>query len=969
MSFRIFISCLISIVSFVAYSQMQATFSTTVNTRCEGNGCDWNGPSILINEMMMSPTNYDGSLWEPNCNANSRCGEWIELYNPDICRPVDVSCYHLGNNAFDVSGNYGGGYTIPQGTIVPPAGFLVLRGENAPSVPSNLLVQNGGRTIEIVIQGSNTCIGGGSRLWFPNAGNWFAFYDASGVPQDAVSWGNSSNVSMNPCIAPATNCSGVTTLASYNSIPSNRKTYVYGTFPNSWGFSVRRIPDGGSWQTNVGSIPTMGTCNSICATLGTSTCDGSATVNVTGGTPPYTYQWDDSRMQITQTADSLCAGTYHVKVKDANNQFIVFTVVIQDFTPNVTFSTVTDVCEGNQIISFNNYSPVPTSAQTGVFSGTGVVNNTFDVGIAGVGTFPIQYAFTDENGCKDSVVSDITVHPLPNPSILGLNSSYCINQSPVSFTVMPAGGIIFLDGNILNNNILDIQTIGIGSHTLKYIASSAFGCIDSVEISIAIHDLPEVVAGNDTSICLGQSVLLTTSGAVSYVWDHNLGSGNNLTVSPLQTTIYTVIGTDAFGCSSTDQIQVIVKPLPTVTTSVPDSICLHDSTLIQAFGAVSYLWDNNLGNQSEYMVSPTVTTNYSVIGTGTNGCQNTAYVQIDVLPLPNVQLNASDFFLCIGDTFILKATGALSYSWNHDLGNGNTQSVTPSSSITYVVKGTDVNGCQNEDSVRIHVIKTIPTVDFNVTDSAGCSPFHTSIVEHSSKDVVNCFWKFSNGQQQEGCGTIDVTIYDTGCHDVTVRVVSDSGCYNQQTKLNAICVFPNPIADFTISPSSIQTNVDQQVVFTNNSLNGVTYFWSFGDSSMSNDFEPSHHFPSDYPYNYVIKLKVLSKDGCVDSTHQIFKVYEDLIYYVPNAFTPNGDENNNQFLPVFSQGFDLYNYHLQIYNRWGEVIFETSNVSIGWDGYLNGKICPVGTYVWKIDIKKRDAAESIHLKGHVNLIR
>src|SRR5690606_6293320 len=118
------------------------------------------------------------------------------------------SCFMLGNNAYDTysifgSGNFGGGYVIPSGTIVPAAGFCVIRGVNAPAVPPARLVQNGGNTIELIVTQSNVCIeGNGTRLWFPDAGSWFAFYDANGVPQDAVSWGDAptTNLNLSPCI-------------------------------------------------------------------------------------------------------------------------------------------------------------------------------------------------------------------------------------------------------------------------------------------------------------------------------------------------------------------------------------------------------------------------------------------------------------------------------------------------------------------------------------------------------------------------------------------------------------------------------------------------------------------------------------------------------------------------------------------------------------------------------------------------
>lgn len=188
--FRVSVLLLIGLFPCTVYGQLDANLTTTENTNCSGAPCDYDGPSILINELMMSPNSNDGSLWG---GTVSQRGEWIELYNPNICESVDISCFYLGNNAND-SDPYPGGYVIPAGTVVPPAGFALIRGVNAPAVPANLLVENGGNVLELVVSGAGVCVGGGSRLWFPNAGGWFAFYDNNGVPQDAVSWANQSNL-------------------------------------------------------------------------------------------------------------------------------------------------------------------------------------------------------------------------------------------------------------------------------------------------------------------------------------------------------------------------------------------------------------------------------------------------------------------------------------------------------------------------------------------------------------------------------------------------------------------------------------------------------------------------------------------------------------------------------------------------------------------------------------------------------
>jgi hypothetical protein len=136
---------------FICSQNLSVQISSTENQICNGHGCDYSGPSILINEVMLRPVPGDGSIYGIGAGftAADNEGEWIELYNPDKCNAVDISCYFLGNNTNDradlslPAADHAGGFILPQGTIVPPQGFCIVRGPKAPPVPSNLLVQNG----------------------------------------------------------------------------------------------------------------------------------------------------------------------------------------------------------------------------------------------------------------------------------------------------------------------------------------------------------------------------------------------------------------------------------------------------------------------------------------------------------------------------------------------------------------------------------------------------------------------------------------------------------------------------------------------------------------------------------------------------------------------------------------------------------------------------------------------------------
>ena len=210
--------CIVNIIfllfNFQVFCQLSLTTSSQVNTKCNGQDCNYSGSQVLINEVMLSPSIYDGSLSGegPGFVPETNEGEWIELYNQDLCDPIDISCFILGNNSADlpngISENFGGAFVIPAGSIVPPGGFAIIRGIHAPLVPSNLLVQNGGTTIQITVDSNRVCIGGGVRFWLPNSGGWLALYDRMGLPLDAIIWNDYYNACTycNPCLPFVTDC-------------------------------------------------------------------------------------------------------------------------------------------------------------------------------------------------------------------------------------------------------------------------------------------------------------------------------------------------------------------------------------------------------------------------------------------------------------------------------------------------------------------------------------------------------------------------------------------------------------------------------------------------------------------------------------------------------------------------------------------------------------------------------------------
>jgi gliding motility-associated-like protein len=202
--------------------------------------------------------------------------------------------------------------------------------------------------------------------------------------------------------------------------------------------------------------------------------------------------------------------------------------------------------------------------------------------------------------------------------------------------------------------------------------------------------------------------------------------------------------------------------------------------------------------------------------------------------------------------------------------------------------------------------------------------------------------------------------------DVSLTVTDLNGCVNTLTQTDMITIFAQPDAAFDATPTQL-SSYKPLVNTDNNSTNATNYTWDFGDGFTSGGFNPSHTYPEDAGV-YVITLYAIN-GICIDSAKTTVEVKEELTWYIPNTFTPDGDEFNNVFLPIFNDAFDKQSYTLMIFDRWGEILFESHDTTVGWDGTYNGVLCKEGAYTWKIIIKQKLKDYRIDLNGHVNLIK
>lgn len=1055
-AFSIFLKCCI-IVSIVLHGNnvlsQTAVITTTPNNACNGLPCNWTGPSIMINEIMISPVNGDGSLSGPGPNGGR--GEWIELYNPDVCNPVDISCYYLGNFTFEGSG----GFRLPNNLIVPPAGFVVLRGVDAPPVPAANLVANGGNVIQIVapaeINGTGVCVVGnpGNRLWFPNAGGWFAFYNANGVPQDAISWGSpaAADLAGNPCIPNRPGCPAApSSLSSYNQIPPLNKTY--GSSENAGnhaGQSIRRIPDGGPWA-GVGT-PTYANCNAPCFTPGQPTYTGTATVVSAPGNPPYTYQWNDPDNQTTQTAIGLNAGTYTVIITSSNGIVTTASVTVTNYAPPVSFNMSATLCVSDSPIPITGFSPVAINNQQGILTGPGVSQGLFNPTVAGPGNHTITYTFTDQSGCSNSAQTILTV---VSPPALNINApnALCINAPPVTIAMTPAGGT--LTGPGLTGNTFNPSAAGVGVHTLTYTFMDANGCSNTTTKIITVNPLPELTINAATSLCIDSSPITLSGSPSNGTFTFN---GNTITsFNPAQTGVgtYSIIyaATDNNGCSNSQIFTITVHDLPAVNFQINDNLCLNslfypfnDFQVSPPGGTITFsgpgVQGNGIlasqagignheilltytdlngcqnsdfanitvfgtpeismtGNNGQYCITDSITNfvfnpaDGTLYGPSTlnnqffpsqnpagfyslfyvyidpNGCSDTLNFVVEVTPLPVVEI-LTEPFVCINNPAFLVPTIPASggnMTINNVPGNLFNPGELGSGIHTIFFEYTDAIGCYNSTS-RILYVSPIPDVSVNLAPQSDCPPLSYAFSGAFSNGLT-CIWDFDDGTTATSCDQVLHTYNTAGCYSPRFTVVNELGCSNDTLLFFHICVFPVPLAAFTYGPTQL-TTYQTTTQFINTSLGAQDYIWNFninGNIESSTEQNPSINFPLGQVGNYPVTLYAISENGCIDSTTQVIAVNSDIVLYAPNTFTPD-DDNFNELWRVYIDGIDIYTFHLRIFDRWGEVIWESFNPEVGWDGTYGGKIVQDGTYIWQLSAKDLFKADRQTWIGHVNVLK
>ena len=741
------------------------------------------------------------------------------------------------------------------------------------------------------------------------------------------------------------------------------------------------------------------------------------------------------------------AGTYTVKLEVTNKVGCVETktYTVTTYPVPVPNFTINPICIYDSIQITSTTTGTITNYQWSFGNGQTSTLPTNTVSYNSAGVKPIELIVVSDKGCRDTVLKQLTVNPLPTISLTS-DTIICPNTSVQLYS---SGGTSYswTPKSLLNDSTLanPIATMGSTPTTFIVNVKDANGCKNKDSVLVSLFPQPVIDAGVDTSVCYNpgsyrDSVQLLASGTPFFSWSPILGLSNpniaNPICRPTQNTTYIVTGTDLNGCKAVDSMTVfLLDPNLDLIADTVKAICQYDTTTLNVAiqGASYYAWTPNIGINNANINSPlfyptTTQTYYFEVRNYCYSKKDTATILVH--PLPTVGSQKIDS-MCYGDTIQLHATGAKDYFWSYNLTLSDTNIAEPYSftlkDTTYYVLGIDSFGCKNRDSIRIFVFQypittVLPLVPFvcqndsvQLVASGGVSyhwlpnPYLSSttianpiaVMQDTSTfyvdvtNVHNCTTRDSL--------TINVQLpvvavaqeqYDV-CIGNTVQLSASGGFYylwKPASYLTSPYIY-NPVAfpprdtSYTVYVSNdcFTDSVDVAIIFhplptvnagndtsiyrnTNAILNGTTnaskYYW-YPDEFVEHPLELTTNAAPLFTKDYL--LFAVSDYGCVNVDTVRINVTAYTLLLLPTGFSPNNDGANDVFRVANYLNIQKLEA-FSIYNRWGELVFTTTDINKGWDGTFKGKPQELGVYSWVIRATTYDN-ESIVRGGNVTLLR
>jgi gliding motility-associated-like protein len=743
--------------------------------------------------------------------------------------------------------------------------------------------------------------------------------------------------------------------------------------------------------------------------LDTTLCTGQTILLNAATTGPYnSYLWNNNSTSSIRLVNT--AGTYWVKVTNLGTDLIVngdFEQGNTNFTTSYSlgiggpWGLVSDpgtyAIVNSPNAAHNNFTPCQDhtsgpGTQMLVVNGSGTANT--NVWCQNINVSPntdyqfgawITNALSDPNVAQlQFSINSVNLGPIFSTSTVGcdwqqffqtwnsgLNSSaqICINNQNTS-----GGGNDFVIDDITFRPI----------------------CVDYDSVIVSYSAPPVVNLGTDQTICSNDSLQLNAQNpGMTYSWSTSATS-QSIYVSAIGN--YAVTVTNQFGCSASDNINLNTEQIKNAGGDSSAVVCetLGVFNLNQLLSSNATITETWIDPQNSFGANLTFIGLLSTAGL--NGSFNVAYV-VDGTSCPddtsqfNIQINqqpiaAPSFNLTLCNTineivdldnsiagntitnppFWLETSLIPSSQFDAPTGQLNLGNL-PGGNYEFAYVFPADSMCSSDTTFATVQITENPIIQFSANTVKGCVPLEVDFNNESITVPNSTFsWNLGDGTFASNPTSVNHTYTSAVCFDVSLTITANNLCTRTLTIPQMICVDPLPIAAFDFSPQQI-FSIDPVVNFDNNSTTNAFNYWNFGDGFSSTETQPTHQYPLGEAQNYIVELIVVSDQGCSDTISKIITIKDQLLVFVPNTFTPDGNEFNNEFRPIITSGIDTESYELYIYNRWGQLVFESSDLAIGWDGNYQGKLVQEGIYTWVIYYKFEDSDAKEVLTGNITLLK
>ena len=696
-----------------------------------------------------------------------------------------------------------------------------------------------------------------------------------------------------------------------------------------------------------------------------------------GGVGPHYYQWSTRETTETITISPPVSTQYTVTITDECGSQREHTISVNVQGP------IADL--GADEVNICLYDAIDLTVQGGTawyWMPGGETTQTITVSPL-VNTVYSATAFDD---CGNFSSDEILVTVGQPFADAGQDENICTGGS-ITLTANDTPNGIWLWTDMLSGDTYPGREITVSPLTTRqYCVDVTDNCGNTLTDCLTVNVFQLTAdAGTDPVICAGEPADLTgisSTGSGLFTWTDgtNTYTGQTVQVMPLTTTTYTLTVND--GCEASDEVTVNVNPLPVVTAAASSSnICPDEQITLSANGAVSYVWsadqpDNILAgheNEQNPVAGPLANTNYTVTATDANNCVNTAMVSVAVKERMFADFVLSGNAVCEGNDITVTYTGNgqsyATYDWNWDGGATSTTgqgphlvSWTGQGPRTISLTVTQL-GCQSTEVVAGVEVNPMPVADFTAGITRGCIPLTVDFTDVSSNTApgVSYNWDFGaagSSQLQQ----LSQEFSTVGQFDVTLTVTNPGGCVNQKTSAALVETWPLPVADFEATPMNTSLKNPTIDFLSNASGDNISLFWNAGDGTTYTTPQFSHTYTSsDY---FDVSLLVTNSYGCVDSLHKEVYVSPKYMLLIPTAFTPNGDGRNDKFVV---KGSGVKEYRINIYNRWGALIFTSGDINESWDGKVNGAPVNSGIYLYRTFFRDENDETSEQM-GSINLM-